>query len=103
MDSTPIRVGIERHGRTYRIYSYDVWGNAEDGWDVNDVYRGGLIEVEDGTPDIHLLNALFTSGELFRINDSMGVDDALIIYRIADNRPVCELRYERRWSSIDEE
>jgi hypothetical protein len=24
---------------TYRVYTYDVWGNEEDGYEVNDVFR----------------------------------------------------------------
>lgn len=26
---------------TYEVCRYDVWGNARDGWDVNDVWRTG--------------------------------------------------------------
>ena len=29
---------------TWEIATYDVWGNAQDGYDVNYVYRGGEIE-----------------------------------------------------------
>ena len=25
----------------YEIITYDVWGNAKDGWEVNDAYRTG--------------------------------------------------------------
>lgn len=31
--------------RTFRIWSYDVWGNARDGFDVNDRYKHGLVEI----------------------------------------------------------
>ena len=30
---------------TWALRTYDVWGNARDGWDVNDVYDGGEIEL----------------------------------------------------------
>jgi len=31
---------------TYRFYTYDVWGNEKDGWEVNDVFRSsGTIEL----------------------------------------------------------
>ena len=31
--------------RTYRLYTYDVWGNARDGFQVNDRYWQGEIGV----------------------------------------------------------
>jgi hypothetical protein len=31
--------------RRYRVYTYDVWGNARDGFDVNDVYRHGTVDI----------------------------------------------------------
>ena len=29
----------------WAIATYDVWGSAKNGWDVNDVYRGSEIEL----------------------------------------------------------
>src|SRR5678815_2845918 len=31
--------------RKFRIFTYDVWGNARDGFDVNDRYSHGLVEI----------------------------------------------------------
>lgn len=31
---------------TWKPRTYDVWGNAKDGWDVNDVYGHAEIEIE---------------------------------------------------------
>ena len=40
----------------YRLYTYDLWGNARDGYDVNDVYRTGVvIELPDDASD-YLIN-----------------------------------------------
>jgi hypothetical protein len=30
----------------YDVFTYDVWGNARDGWDVNDRYRQGSVSIE---------------------------------------------------------
>lgn len=29
----------------YKIKSYDVWGNARDGWDVNNVFTDGTVDI----------------------------------------------------------
>lgn len=31
---------------TWEIATYDVWGNEKDGYEVNDVYRRGEVELE---------------------------------------------------------
>lgn len=31
---------------TWQVCTYDVWGNAEDGYDVNDVYKQGEVELD---------------------------------------------------------
>ena len=31
---------------TWQVSSYDVWGNAEDGYEVNNVFRGGEVDIE---------------------------------------------------------
>jgi hypothetical protein len=31
--------------QTYRLWTYDVWGNARDGFDVNDRYSHGAVEI----------------------------------------------------------
>ena len=37
--------------------TYDVWGNAEDGYDVNDVYRGNAEFEMDADNDAEVLQA----------------------------------------------
>jgi hypothetical protein len=31
--------------RTFKLWTYDVWGNARDGFDVNDRYGHGLVTI----------------------------------------------------------
>lgn len=32
--------------RTFRLWTYDVWGNARDGFDVNDRYDHGYVTIK---------------------------------------------------------
>ena len=34
----------------YRVISFDVWGNAIDGWDINDARYAGFLEVSSEDP-----------------------------------------------------
>jgi hypothetical protein len=33
----------------WRLYTYDVWGNAQDGYEVNDVYPKQTLEIDGDT------------------------------------------------------
>ena len=32
--------------RTYQLWTYDVWGNAKDGFEVNDRYKHGVVSIK---------------------------------------------------------
>ena len=32
--------------RKFRLWTYDVWGNARDGWEVNDRYSHGVVAIK---------------------------------------------------------
>jgi hypothetical protein len=42
----------------YTLYTLDVWGNQEDGYDVNDSFSQGTIALPDGFTDNDLLKAI---------------------------------------------
>ena len=48
------------------IYSvrhhFDVWGNPDDGYEVNDSRDAGLLTVDEGTSDEQLLDAMYAAG-----------------------------------------
>lgn len=84
--------------------TYDVWGNAKDGYDVNDVYRLGDIEIEikpttnnEGT-EHEFISAYPTDKQ---IRDALGIkprvkldldgDDLTIYVRLRDGYPAGEL------------
>lgn len=86
---------------TYRYYSYDVWGNAENGYDVNDVFRTSeTVEIPDGLTDEQLYAHLQSTGfakqgdaSLFSTDDG-GAGDGSIIYLEYEGKPEGELRLE---------
>lgn len=90
--------------RRYEIISYDVWGNAKDGWEVNDAHRtGDFIDLPDDASDKQIRQALyrqagFSRGILSMKIEQDGSGDSESSYYLEDNsrraagRPFCELR-----------
>ena len=87
----------------WEIATYDVWGNADDGFEVNDVYRHGETEIackvevnNRGNPQ-EFKSAYPTDSqirEVFGINCGIDIDgDDMVIYinRARDSYPIGEL------------
>lgn len=71
----------------YEIFDYDVWGNEEEGYDVNDVIPTGII--------------IYTDTSKSSLCKKLGLDDPYkidvlfsedVIYIDYDGEPYCELR-----------
>ena len=71
----------------YEIFDYDVWGNEEDGYSVNDVIPTGIV--------------IYTDTSKSSICKKLGLDDPYkidvyynedVIYIDYDYKPCCELR-----------
>ena len=71
----------------YEIFDYDVWGNEEDGYDVNDVMPTGVI--------------IYTDTSKSSICKKLGLDDSYktdvdysedVIYVNYEGKPYCQLR-----------
>ena len=89
---------------TWQLASYDVWGNARDGFEVNDVYRHGeetlrlKVTVNNpGTPH-EFLSAYPTASQIRRIGglgrfriDLDGDDTHIYITRARDGYPCGEM------------
>jgi hypothetical protein len=43
---------------TYRVSTFDVWGNNRDGFEVNDAWNAGTIEVQDNATDEEIFKAV---------------------------------------------
>lgn len=85
--------------RKYDVHTYDVWGNAKDGYNVNDVYpRSATIELADDAEDADIIRALKNAGILrskaryssFDIDGETGY--TLYVNYSPTSYPLCELR-----------
>lgn len=89
---------------TWETATYDVWGNAKDGYEVNDVYRGSEVELRltlqvnnagtahefiSASPSDRQLKRVFGVG--CRI-DTDGDDMHVTVNRERDGYPIGELR-----------
>lgn len=83
--------------KTWIVYSLDVWGNEEDGFEVNDRCRVGTIETSDEQVDAEVWAALIKAG-IARgsiSHASFDGDDTLIMINTQDDgRPVFQLELE---------
>ena len=78
------------------VHQLDVWGNARDGYDVNDVYpSSGTVGVSLSMKDSQLIRHLqnegyLTRGVKYQLYGEAGYD--LYVTRVSDNKPILELR-----------
>ena len=82
---------------TFEIIEYELWGNAEDGYDVNSAYHTGrYIEVSEKCTDGEILEALSKDYELPDNVSIFGESDFTIYLEDAeDGKPLLELRREK--------
>jgi hypothetical protein len=78
---------------TWRLYTYDVWGNANDGYEVNDVYPKQTLEI-DGDTDAAVIAALerSTGGACTAIEVDWNEADTIYLNSMVDGKPLGELR-----------
>lgn len=78
---------------TYTLYLYDVWGNAKDGFDVNDIYRTDTrIEVDDTTSNQAINRRLNAHGIIWSGIEYCEEYDA-IFGTDKTGKPIGELRH----------
>ena len=83
----------------YRLYTYDLWGNDEDGYEVNDVYRSTKIELDPvNMTDSEILDVMIKE-EIFEsiqnVEIAISSDDEVWYFVTKDQgKPLCELRLE---------
>lgn len=83
--------------QTYREIGYDVWGNDNDGYHVNDTYKLGLVELD---PDKDLVKEMRKAGLLRKYVRSSRVwidgspDHTIYVSDARNGRPEFELRLE---------
>ena len=91
---------------TWQLVTYDVWGNARDGWEVNQAFQSGEYELEaslelhnNGRYGSEFIAATVSDHELRKklglrrfIDSGMGDDVTLYIEDSRNSKPLCELR-----------
>jgi len=85
----------------YKLVSYDVWGNDEDGYEVNDAhFTGDIIELETGMTDEGIIDKLKEEGWVKETvkNDEIRIDgeEEYSLYFVYEpmEYPMFELRNE---------
>jgi hypothetical protein len=90
-------------GYQWNVVTYDVWGNEDEGFEVNDSHGAGHIELEDEEQfdDEILLQKLTEAGFLadVEIDDlAFDGDDAVVYINDAHNgKPLLGLVRDQRW------
>ena len=84
----------------YEVCSLDVWGNAEEGYDVKDVYKIGVVELDEDMADSEILQACVDQGFLDDCAVELGEvetsDGAFITISVkSDGKPVLNLYLEQ--------
>ena len=84
---------------TYKVCTLDVWGNSEDGFDVNDQFAAGSIELSAEMSDSEILQKLADEGFLTANAVDCGEIDSsddlfMTVQDKEDGRPVLDLYSE---------
>ena len=85
----------DRPMQTWRYYSYDVWGNAEEGWDVNDVTRTSVtFEIPEGASDEEILSIVWGPGVSIDHGADYGEDHIEFLYNSQGLKPAGHIKRE---------
>lgn len=79
---------------TFDVWTLDVWGNAADGFDVNDRSKAGTIEIDPGADDAAFVDALIRGGflnESARGRVELDGDDCMIRVDSPNGRPLLDV------------
>lgn len=81
--------------RRYKLCTYDVWGNADDGYDVNDIHETStIVELDPNASDAAILQALgdATGAKTSNVEVDMPDEDTVWLTDKRDGKPLAELR-----------
>lgn len=80
---------------TFTVWSLDVWGNAEDGYDVNDRCKVGTIDLDASLDASGVLAALDEAGyvraSLCVVDEQESIDGVIYIDSAHTSRPLLQL------------
>lgn len=72
----------------YTWHRYDVWGNAEDGYEVNDIYPGTPVTLSDTPSDEEIADTL----DLGCTIDIDFTEDIIFVNEAATGKPIGQLQ-----------
>ena len=72
----------------WKVLVCDVWGNEEDGWEVNDVTVVGCINLPDEPTDDEIMEQVFTKPYTVEIDSGVSDECRVEFIRIRDGKPV---------------
>jgi hypothetical protein len=84
----------------WRFISYDVWGNAEDGWEVNQAFRtNDTIELPEDFSEADVMDAIKVAGlcedtSKLELDQNCDWEQALYLVRSTDGYPEGEFQKE---------
>lgn len=81
----------------FRVYTYDIWGNEEGGFEVNDIFMTSeYVTLSDNMTDAEILHALEEEGIIISgiDHEKVEIDGEFdyALYFSYDDRPEFELR-----------
>lgn len=77
---------------TYTVWTLDVWGNPNDGYEVNDRCKCGTIELPDDADDMTIIRALIAEDYLSGSRHiTIDGDDLIIEVNGRNDRPLLTL------------
>ena len=77
----------------YKLYTYDLWGNEEDGFIINDYYaHSDTFEIDENMTDEQIIELLeFVNPNSIMINE-IGFPENIYFLLARNQKPLCELR-----------
>ena len=83
----------DRPMQTWRYYSYNVWGNAEEGWCRNDVTRTSVtFEIPEGASDEKILSIVWGPGVSIDRSTNYNKNHIEFLYNSQGLKPAGSLR-----------
>ena len=81
--------------KTYNVLSIDAWGNAEDGYDWNQWFNVGSIELDIGADPKTILAAMHEAGYITQTEGGDVEDDCynLVIVDAITREPLFAIEY----------
>jgi hypothetical protein len=80
--------------KTYKIQSFDVWGNERDGFEINNIFNTDFrIEIEDNATDKEVIKILSYAGFVkprYKFNIEWN-DETLAFVTRPNGFPICNL------------